>query len=513
MTTVTFKENKFIAQCAYAERDEVREAGFCWDHAKKLWYSFSHGVAARLGKYADESARNEIDRLKIRITPWTAPLSFPPGEAPMEFQMAAARFALERNRCYLALDPGLGKTIIAALMIAAFEQPVIYICPPFLTRTVEEELKKWLRHLPRHVARFPDLEMGMDIFIIPDSTFAGNQSRSLKAIREFVHQNQQQGRDLTLIIDEAHRFKSETAKRTQAVFKHIVPQFKKVIFMSGTPMPNRPVELWPVLHHCAPETIHDMNFMQYAQRYCAAHKNDWGWDFSGASRLPELFASVKAKFMLRQKKSDVLFELPPKTEELVFMSTDLPPLLGELDRTLLKQHSPDDLLKYPTAVATYRRQVGVEKAPLAATYVATLLAETDESILLFAHHKEVIDILKAALHPFNPLVVTGETPMADRHLLVAEFQTNPNRRVFIGNIQAAGTGFTLTKATRVVFAEYSWVVGENDQAADRAHRIGQRDHVFVQYLVFRNSIDRKVMESLLRKRKNIAQLEQGEPRK
>jgi len=121
--------------------------------------------------------------------------------------------------------------------------------------------------------------------------------------------------------------------------------------------------------------------------------------------------------------------------------------------------------------------------------------------LIFAIHKEVIGILKDGLEKFKPLIITGDTGMSERAKRVAAFQAGESR-VFIGNIQASGTGFTLTKATRVIFAEFSYVPAENLQAMDRAHRIGQHENVLVQYLVFKDSVDATVMQSILKKNKD-----------
>ncbi len=97
-------------------------------------------------------------------------------------------------------------------------------------------------------------------------------------------------------------------------------------------------------------------------------------------------------------------------------------------------------------------------------------------------------------------MITGDVLKAKRQPLVDEFQKNPKRRLLIGNIEACGLGFTLTKATRVLFVEFSWVDGQNGQASDRAHRIGQNQSVLVQYVVLKDSFDRQRMETLLRKR-------------
>src|SRR5690606_36049177 len=128
--------------------------------------------------------------------------------------------------------------------------------------------------------------------------------------------------------------------------------------------------------------------------------------------------------------------------------------------------------------------------------------ETHENILLFAIHKATVAGLAEKLKEYKPLVITGDVHEDKRQDLVNTFQASKAHRVFNGNIQACGVGFTLTKATRVLFVEFSWVDGDNQQASDRAHRIGQNQSVLVQYVVLKDSFDRTHMEVLLKKRGN-----------
>jgi SWI/SNF-related matrix-associated actin-dependent regulator 1 of chromatin subfamily A len=444
-----------------------------------------------------------MNRTLITVEPWTGPLTWPKGLEPLPFQENAAFFALARNRAYLGLDPGLGKTIVAALIINALKTPTVVVCPPFLARNIEAEFQKWCAGVldPSGIARFP-CEKIPYVMIVPDSIIGRDTTQA--AIREMVERAHAPA---TLIVDEAHRFKTENAVRTEALFDGVAPLFDRVYFLSGTPMPNRPMELYPVLSRFAPTAIGYMNKFDYGRYYCAGYQDQWGWNFSGASNLKELATNVHGTFMLRVKKDEVSKELPPKTEELVFVDDKLPAAAARLDREMLKMFSPEDLMGYlaPNGhIATYRKELGIAKAPEAVSFIRGLLEDTDESVLVFAIHKAVVKALHDGLEKYKPLVITGETPMDIRHAHVQTFQCDPGRRLFIGNIQAAGTGLTLTKATRVVFAEFSWVPAENEQASDRAHRIGQRDHVFVQYLVYKNSVDRAVLETILTKRKITA---------
>ncbi len=512
---VRFEDGAFQCRCTFESRTIPKEAGFLWNPEKLVWYTKDYGVAARLSTYFDIKAKKELAKIHIQIDTWTQPLSIPPGEKLLPFQENAALFALSRNRSYLALDPGLGKTPIAGVIAQtlAVDHGVwcVYICPPFLTRNTEIEIKKWAPDF--RAMKLGDDRFTIDFLIVPDSMITKNSTQ--ETIQHFVKLGKNIDQELVLFVDEAHRFKNDDAARTKALFglrneKGLMSLFDKVIFLSGTPMPNRPIELYPVLSSAAPQTIHFMNKFEYAKRYCAAYENQWGWDFTGASNMGELTQQVLDTFMLRYRKSEVMKELPLKTEEIVVLNDDMPPKLATLSREILSTLSPDDLLKGHIKIelktdtlhlSTYRKELGIIKVKAAAQYIESILEESSESILIFAIHKEVIKSLDDALSKYSPLVVTGETRMDLRQAYVEEFQKDPRRRVFIGNIQAAGTGLTLTKATRVVFVEFSWVPADNDQASDRAHRIGQKDNVLVQYLVYEHSVDKAVIETVLRKKK------------
>jgi hypothetical protein len=511
---VVFTGTQFECRLKFDERNIPKEAGFFWDNTNKVWYTKKYGVAARLHAYLDDTARNELAKKRIMIETWTGGLSVPKGQKLYDFQENACLFSLARNKSYLGLDPGLGKTPCAAVIAQSlndFQQCVagVYICPPFLTRNTEVEFNRWSRlRTIRYNHKKPG-GFGTEIIIFPDSLIA--RKEVINDIRTFMRIAKSEGRLLVLFVDEAHRFKNHTAKRTVALFNEVANGFDRVTYLSGTPMPNRPIELYPVLSHSAQQCIHGMGVHEYALKYCGAFEHEHGWDYNGATNLDELRAQVIGTFMQRVRKADVLKELPPKTEEMVILEESLPPKLTKLSKDILATLSPDDLMRGQVAMklqtneevhlSTYRKELGIIKAKPAAAFIKYILEETDESILVFAIHKEVIKTLDEELSHYSPLVITGETRMELRHAMVNEFQQDRKRRVFIGNIQAAGTGLTLTKASRVVFVEFSWVPADNDQASDRAHRIGQTDNVLVQYLVYESSVDKTVIETVLKKKK------------
>lgn len=520
MPALGYDNEKFIFACKFDERMIAKNAGLRWDSERKYWYTPDLQVAVRLREFAIGFAKTKLSKVIIDHKPWPLPLPVAPsGLHVMDHQKEAIKFALERNRCYLGLDPGLGKTICAALISTAIKQPTVYITPPFLVRNVEEEFLRWAPQLRVRVFKTKVLStyrLDYDVLVVPDSLLVRSDMQN--RIREFIKE-----RGL-VIVDEAHRFKNSDAKRTMALFggkkkQGLVDLFERQIYMSGTPMPNRPVELFPVLNKAAPECIDFMNFFEYGRKYCGGHKNQYGWDFSGATNMQELSRRIKnpeRAFMLRQKKS--LLNLPPKIEEVFVVSDNMSTRLVKFDQAVREacgSSDPDDsdikaailenagLEEWELHVATYRRLLGMEKAEPSIEYIKSLLTETEENVLVFAYHKDVIKKLVEGLHQFKPLVATGETSIQERHDTVKEFQNSKDRRLFIGNYIAAGIGFTLTKATRVIFVEFDWVPGVNEQASDRAHRIGQNESVLVQYVVYKDSIDKAVIDSLLNKKRSI----------
>lgn len=538
---VTYADGRFI--CHSAERDErnrAKSAGFQWDRERNELFTSKVLVAAKLRDHMDATSVKELSRQSISWSPWLGRFVYPAGLTPREHQFTGARWALERNRSYIAHEPGLGKTITASLIQNVTDGAALYLCPPYMVDNVDEELKKWTFEMPyaepSRASFGPcDPEWPPPLWIYPDSMLFQTEwleapadgpltppkgciivgwkkmkgKRVLEVfrmhpeIRAFIKAHKELGHKLTLFVDEAHRFKSEFAKRARSLFA-LTRLFDKIVYLSGTPMPNRPIELWPVLSNSAPETIDYMSWEDYGRRYCAGYRNGFGWDFSGASNVEELAAKVQKNFMHSLSKEEAL-DLPPLTEELLLIGKNLTPKVAQMDREVLRQFSPDDLMGHIAVndhLATYRKELGILKAPHAVSFINNLLTDTDEAILIFAIHKEVIRKLAEGLKKHHPIVVTGSVDVRERQAMVDEFQRNPRRRLFMANIQAGGTGYTLTKATRALFVEFSWSGADNDQARDRIHRIGQTSSVLAQYMVFKNSVDRRVIEAVLRKQKS-----------
>lgn len=343
-----------------------------------------------------------------------------------------------------------------------------------------------------------------------------------------------------IVCDESHLLKNLDAGRTKCIIGNRMkdrPGFasktKRIVFVSGTPLPNRPIEMWSVVSACAPKVFGHLE--AYARRYCDAHKEFVGegskktrWNFKGASNLEELQEKLRATCMIRRLKAEVLSELPPKTrqilsltvsaeaaklvdEELAFWREKYDDKLEVVQEEMHMAEEGKDETAFRGAVskleyiqnvafvemAHVRHLVAQAKLPLVIDHLENCL-EGAGKIVVFAHHKDILLAIRDAF-PTSNVLLYGETPTDERQGLVDKFQTDPTCRLFIGGILAASMGITLTASSHVVFAELSWVPWHITQAEDRTHRIGQKSNVLVQHLVWDGSLDARMAHMLIEK--------------
>lgn len=498
-----------------------------WKHDKyNGWFTTSVTSAFLLRAYADDRTKKILNRFFITHAPFKGALVIPKGEKLLPHQPGAVRYCLSRNRSYLRADPGLGKTICAAIYMNTLNAPRnVSIVPAGLALNTLEEYQKWMPKTSVSVLGKNDWIVPK-VLIVPDSIMSREETREYL---RFYNPN-------VMTVDEAHRYKESSSNRTKALYGYvdrrkqnpIVPgivdarNLHHLMLMSGTPMPNdRPMELYQMLHKIAPEYIDFSNKDHYGMKYCNGHWNGHGHDYNGANvkALTQLTNKFRSKndedlngFMLRLDKS--ILKLPALTEELVILGDDMSPTLRNADTSMLKKYSPEDLMKKMLKqkhnseddlhLSTYRRLLGMHKVKPSAQYIRDILENTDEKLLLFGYHIDVIREMEDELSKYDPLTVTGKTSKATRHNMVKEFQTNKKKRIFQGNIDAVGVGLTLTKANRVIMYEWSWVETVNRQAIDRAHRYGLDHPLLAEFLAFRNSLDKTMWETNKRKRRITA---------
>jgi SWI/SNF-related matrix-associated actin-dependent regulator 1 of chromatin subfamily A len=418
----------------------------------------------------------------------------PEGLHYFEYQKAGIDFLVRTPSVLLADEPGVGKTIQVCGLLNA--EPsianVLIICPASVKFVWARELKKWLI-FPRSVSiAGKDIDASADIVVV-----------NYDLLRKFGALLREKPFYL-VVLDEAHYIKTSAAQRTKAA-KALATPAKRKILLTGTPIMSRPAELWSLLQLIDAKTWGA--FFPFAKRYCDAQKTPFGWDFSGASNLEELSTRLRSSgTFLRRTKADVLPQLPKVIRQVVPLDVDTSPLLEELTEALAEKmgfdpsNPPFDI--DPTAipfelVSAIRHETGVLKAEAAVKFILERMEGSNEKAIVFAHHKDVLIALSAGLP--GSVKVTGESSMKNRQFAVDEFQNDPTVQYFIASTTAMGVGITLTAAHRVFFAESDWVPSMMEQAESRCHRIGQNSSVLVQYLVVHDTIDERIMNTLVAK--------------
>jgi len=317
----------------------------------------------------------------------------------------------------------------------------------------------------------------------------------------------------TLISDECHMIKDEKNLRTKAVQK-MASRIPHVICLSGTPFLNRPVELFSTINLINPYIF--PSFFSFAKRYCGAKKGRFGWDFKGSTNRRELHDILTSTLMIRRLKKDVLKELPEKVRSAVPVSITNRETYDNAERNFISYLESFDSEKALRAKsAEYLVKIGyLKKLAIEGKYKACVdwidrFLESGEKLIVFTQHRDIIQKLETNYRKICGKV-DGDVSSSKRQEVVRDFQKPNGIQLFLGNLDAASVGLTLTAASHVCFVEYPWSPGILVQAEDRIHRIGQcAGSVNIWYLVAKNTIDEKMIGLLERKASTIGAVLDG----
>ena len=496
---VTYENNMFIWQGPFSLRYVPSDAGFEWNNKINAWCTECFETALKLSKLFNEIAtriyalRGEsLDNSYAMTSGLIVPV--PPEQKLYDYQRAGIEFALCRKDCIIADEMGLGKTAQAIGVINCTPEikSILVVCPASLKINWQREMAQWLVDESKigtpvdSKKKFGDLDS-----IIINYDILSKYKKELSREWDLV------------IFDEAQYCKSGKAKRTKAALS--IP-YKKRLFLTGTPILNRPIELFPILHAINPERW--PNRMAYALRYCGARKRYFGkrivWDVSGASNLPELRMSLRSSVMVRRKKIEVMKELPEKIRQVIELPSKEEDKLTSFIKSL-KYENADSELKTTSQIlfeniSKVRHETTLDYLPQIISFLRDAL-ESSEKIACFAHHRDVLEALREEFSD-SVMLIGGMNPF-QKQTAVDTFQTDKKCRLFVGSIKAAGVGYNLTAANHGIIVEGDWTPGVLSQVEDRLHRIGQTKPVLIQHLVPEGSIGAHMIRTAISKQKNI----------
>lgn len=443
------------------------------------------------------------------------PLSHPDGLGFREYQKKGVARGMELKRFLNCDEQGLGKTLqsIATLKGLALKGedvfPCLVICPASTKINWKREWEMWTDRkamiletkIKNSWHRFHELQMA-DVFIV--------NYESLK--KYFVTYMPPKGKlrkssDIemdprvelfkSVIVDESHRVKD--TKTQQAKFTlNICKDKKYTILLTGTPVVNKPVDLFPQLA-IMNRLGHFGGKKGYLQRYCEGGR--------GAANLKELNYFLNKYCFFRREKKDVAKDLPDKQRQTI--------LCDITTRTQYNQ-ARDKFVEYlrekgcedSEIAKKLRGEIMVKMAELkkisaygklneAKEFIHQVI-DSGEKLIVFVVHHVIVDEL---LREFpSAVTITGRDNTQQKQDAIDSFQRKENVKLVICNIKAAGVGLTLTASSRVAFIEYPWTYADCVQCEDRAHRIGQTNNVMCTYFLGQNTIDEFLYEMIQKKR-------------
>ncbi len=406
----------------------------------------------------------------------------------------------------LADDMGLGKTVqVIALHLARWSgRPTLVVCPTSLLGNWQRELHRFGPSIP--VRRFHGGERHLDDL---------DPNEVVLATYGVVRRDRQElaGVDWGLVIaDEAQHAKNPLSRTARSL--RGLPSGVRIA-LTGTPVENRLTELWSILDWTTPGLLGSLETFRQdvatpIERY-------------GDPEATERLTRVVRPFLLRRKKSDpgIAPELPAKTETdlLVPLTTEQATLYEAVVRETMAQIEQAEgiqrrglVLKLLTSlkqVCNHPAQFLHQTAPLAGRSgklaaldeLVDVILDEGDSVLVFTQYVQMATLIEAHLmaRGVSSMLLSGKVPTTRRDEMVARFQAG-EVPVFLLSLRAGGIGLNLTRATHVVHYDRWWNPAVEDQASDRAYRIGQDRPVQIHRLIAEGTLEDRISAVLESKR-------------
>lgn len=404
------------------------------------------------------------------------------------------------GKCIIGDEPGVGKTIQAISYCVKYSKKTLVICPASLKYNWQQEIAKFAHKDSQVLSSGDEVDMTKQFIII---NFEILQARGHKHNPErHLIRLLNKGFFDTVVIDEAHRMKNLTTGWTKWIHRNL-SKVQHRILLTGTPIKSRPIEYYSLLKFIDRDRWG--NRMHYGMRYCGGYAGPFGLDFTGASHLDELYEET-SPYIIRRLKKDVLLELPEKT----YVRTPI-------HMTGKEKKEYDKMFKeYKEGMkdATNKTSYSLGQLQVLKQYTSKIKVKQAKEIIgdIIASGKKIVvfsffvDIVKEIKEHFgsDACLFIGETNLKERDKMVKDFQNTEKIKVFAATVGAAGVGLTLTASDTVLFIDLPWTPGDLQQAADRCHRVGQKNAVTIIMLECIKTVDEYISETLEHKQAVIS---------
>lgn len=413
-----------------------------------------------------------------------------------------------KGSALLADDMGLGKTLQWLMFFAeTHRSPGLVICPAHLKWNWEREA--WTHFgLRSHV---------LEGQTIPKKFYLKHPLVIINYdILKFWLPVLAEINPRVVAIDECHKIANRSAQRTKLT-RLLASRAKFRVCLSGTPLLNRPAELWTSLNLVCPAEF--PSFRAFAERYCKPERKPWGMQYKGAENLSELRRKLRRTCMIRRRKADVLKDLPAQgrsivpleiknRKEYVAAQKDFIGWLTKQSAGLAKKAiKAQQVVKQGYLL----RLIARLKVPSVIEWIDNYQSESDEKLIVFGHHRSVLGEL-VKRYGSKCVLINGSVTGQARQRVVDRFNKDKRIKLLFANTTAANSGWSCTSTSTTAFCEFEWTSGEHLQAEARTHGLGRgrkgvRSHSY--YLVGRDTIEDLLCKLLQKKQRDLEETLDG----
>ncbi|MDD5059068.1 MAG: DEAD/DEAH box helicase [Sideroxydans sp.] len=481
----------------------VSETDKTGTHIPRMAAAWMDDALEGIATQSDKEFRNAIEKLRATqeqaiAMPSTLQAELRPYQE--DGYLWASRLAQAGFGACLADDMGLGKTLQAlALLLARAEGgPALVIAPTSVCGNWVSEAARFAPSLNCHLFSEADREAVINDAAAFDVVVVSYNLLQITG-EQFAAKHWH-----TLIADEAQFIKNATAKRSQAVFE-LDADFR--LALSGTPVENRLAELWSIMRFANPGLLGSIS--RFNERFATPIERDKDRDAQHTLRR------LIAPFLLRRTKTQVLQELPSRTELVIKISPSKEEAshyealrrqaIAEADMALASGKGGQARMNILAQLTRLRRaacdpRIVTPAFPAIGSKVQTFtelaveLVANGHKALVFSQFVDFLSLLRDALDKagVSYQYLDGATPAAERTKRVAAFQSG-KCDLFLISLKAGGFGLNLTAADYVVITDPWWNPAAEDQAMGRAHRMGQLRPVTVYRLVLQGTVEEHIV--------------------
>jgi SNF2 family DNA or RNA helicase len=445
-------------------------------------------------------------------------------------------YSLRLGGC-LADDMGLGKTIqLLALLVLVKHQPPegekrpsLLVLPASLLGNWQAEILHFAPELKVavvHSSMSNTGKQGRNVADPPDVSTLDLVITTYAYVQRLPWLSQQAWN--MVILDEAQCIKNPASKQTQAI-KKLKSQVR--FMLTGTPLENSLLDLWSLFDFVAPGLLGSRHvFAQYGKKTAKEGTAPGGKGEGGPGRFYAAVRHLVSPYLLRRLKSDkrIMSDLPDKTEVMAYCAFTKQQIVHyqravqELS-TRLKEENLEGIHRRGLVLAYLTRFKQICNHPsqwlghgsyeeqdsgkfIRLKEICETIRDKQEKVLIFTQFREIIPALKAFLSGVfreEGLTLDGQTAIKDRAKRVEAFQEEQRYPFFILSLKAGGTGLNLTRASHVIHFDRWWNPAVENQATDRAYRIGQKKNVLVHKFICQGTIEERI-DAMLSAKKDLS---------